>query len=66
MVLGFYQLGGVIDAGPFTAFYTVVVVIALAGYLPWLSRAETRLRERRELAHRALQEIRSAAHRSGG
>ncbi len=53
-VLWVCQSGGLIDARDFVVGYSVLVAVALAGYLPWTSRRERQLLARGEECRRLL------------
>jgi hypothetical protein len=59
-VLWFCQLGGLMAVRQFAVYYTVAIAVSLAGYLPWLSREERRVRAQWEDARRRVEDLKPA------
>lgn len=60
VVLWVCQAGRLIDAREFVSGFTLMIIIALCAYLPWLSRQERRALERLDAGRHRLREARSA------
>jgi len=60
VVLGICEATGLIASRELVLFYGAAIVIAAAGYLPWTSRQEARLREERATCRQLLGERKAA------